>query len=322
MFKTLAVGALIAVAAASPGVSAETPAYAEDLSVFLGVVRAGELRSPQRYSTRLQTITSRDGRRTVAPTLDVVAGRLDERNCVYQLRMALEWSGRALAHDDAAEGGRSLIQQAPCATLTQEVVAVAIYEVSTLERRLREGGRFAVNRDRDQIIAAARRTPVADFAADTMLAAVTIDSRVNLRGSPSLRAPVLAKLAPASLVQLAPTNHREWFAVRGRAGYVHISALQSIQESDAYAPDPLATEAEAFVTAEIGTVHVSVRESPTISGRVVGRLKPGTKLRLATTDAQGWFELADGVGFIHESGLTRVMKASMRGTGARAKLTQ
>jgi hypothetical protein len=293
--------------------AAAEPSFTHELGEFVDAVREGALRQPQRHSVALPEIVSRSGNRRVAPSLDIVAGRLDADQCLYQLRLELHWSGRALHDDDAAEGGRSLIQQAPCATLTQEVLAVAVYEVSALNRRLREGGRAAVNKERDQVIAAARRLPVVPDADAALLAAVTVDSRVNLRVSPSLKAPVLAKLAPASLVHVVPTANRDWYLLHGRPGYLHASALQSVEPAGAAPPpEPVTAALDSFVAAEVGNAHLAVRESPSLVGRVVGRLRPGTALRLAPTEEGGWFELEDGSGYVHESGLLRSIKTAAR----------
>ncbi len=313
MRTALAVTLLSAAMGAMAAPVADTTSFAEELGQFLDVVRRGELREPQRYTVTLPKIVSRSGNRRVAPSLDVVAGRLDADQCLYQLRLELHWTGRALHDDDAAVGGRSLIQQAPCATLTQEVLAVAGYEVSALTRRLREGGRAAVNQERDQIIAAARRLPVAPDDHAALLAAVTIDSRVNLRISPSLRAPVLAKLAPASLIHVMPTAIRDWYVLQGQPGYLHASALQSLEPAtETTLPQPVSATLENFVAAEVGSAHLVVRESPSLAGRVVGRLRPGSALRLAPADEDGWFELEDGSGYVHESGLLRAIKTAAR----------
>jgi hypothetical protein len=312
MRSTFVASLLIAAAGSAAALAAE-PSFTHELGQFVDAVRLGELRQPQRHSVALAEIVSRSGNRRVAPSLDVVAGRLDNDHCLYQLRLELHWSGRALHDDDAAEGGRSLIQQAPCATLTQEVLAVAVYEVSALTRRLREGGRAAVNQERDQIIAAARRLPLMPEADATLLAAVTVDSRVNLRTSPSLKAPVLAKLAPASLVHVVPTASRDWYLLHGRPGYLHASALQSVEPAAAAAPpEPVTATFDSFVAAEVGSAHLAVRESPSLTGRVVGRLRPGTALRLAPVDESGWLELEDGSGYVHESGLLRAIKTAAR----------
>jgi hypothetical protein len=314
MFRPLAIGALLAAAAVASPASADVAAFADPLGAFLDEVRDGDLRTPQRYSVKLPVISSRDKRRSVSPELDVVAGRLDDRTCLYQMRIALEWSGKALAADDAQVGGRSLIQQAPCETLTNEVVAIAVYEISALERRLQQGGRFALNRERDKIIAAARRMPVHEHAAEGGLTAVTIDSRVNLRMSPSLRAPVLAKLAPASVVHVAPTASAEWFMLQGQPGYLHASALRSVESADAATvPAPITVAAAAFINARVGSSHVSVREQPSLNGRVVTRLRPGTAVQLVETAEAGWFELVDSHGFVHVSGILRAVKAAYRG---------
>jgi hypothetical protein len=313
MRTALAAALLIAATGVFAGPAAETSSFTDELGQFVDAVRSGELREPQRHSVVLPEIVSRSGNRRVAPSLDVVAGRLDAEHCLYQLRLELHWSGRALHDDDAAVGGRSLIQQAPCATLTQEVLAVAAYEVSALNRRLREGGRAAVNQERDQIIAAARRLPTVPDAGATLFAAVTVDSRVNLRMSPSLKAPVLAKLAPASMLHVVPTANRDWFLLQGRPGYLHVSALQSVEPAAAAPPpEPVTAALDSFVAAEVGNAHLAVRESPSLAGRVVGRLRPGAPLRLAPAEESGWFELEDGSGYVHESGLLRAIKTAAR----------
>lgn len=320
MFRALAIAALLAASALAPTASAEVSAFADELGAFLDDVRGGDLRTPQRYTVQLPLISSRDQRRAVAPELDVVAGRLDERTCLYQLRLGLEWSGKRVDKDDAAVGGRSLIQQAPCATLSNEVVAVAVYEISALERRLQQGGRFAMNRERDKIIAAARRMPVQEHSSQESLTAVTIDSRVNLRMSPSLRAPVLAKLAPASVVQVAPTASADWFMLQGQPGYLHASALSSVESTEAAAPPaPVAVAAAAFIRAQVGSSHISVREQPSLNGRVLSRLKPGTAVQLVETAEAGWFELAPGQGFVHESGIVRAVRAAWRSSATRPR---
>lgn len=203
-------------------------AATDELSAFLKTIAEGAQLTTREYSSPLEPIHSRSGKRAVVPTLNVLAGRLDVESCLYQLRLDLRWT-RGGATGDAEVGGRSLIQKAPCATLTDEVVAVANYEVAALNRRLNEGGRFALNKEREQVIAAARRLGSgARRGAAESFPAVTIGSRVNLRASPSLKAPVLAKLAPASVLELVRTDVADWFLVRGQPGYVHASALESI----------------------------------------------------------------------------------------------
>lgn len=311
MFKQLAAGLLSCTAAVASAASfAQTPAPMDGLSAFLEAVQDGAVRSPRRYGVQMPEIVSRNGQRRVAPALDVVAGRLDAESCLYQFRLELQWSGEAISEEDAQVGGRSLIQKAPCSTLVQEVVAVATYELSALRRRLHDGGRFALNREREQIIAAARRMPLQQNDPRAALAAVTVDSRVNLRVSPSLKAPVLSKLAPASLVQVTPTASADWYQLQGGPGYLHVSALQSLQPAQLLElPAPVPAAAEDFVAAEVGSAHLSVRDSPSLNGRVIGRLKPGAHLRLQPAPAAGWFELDDGSGFVPEAGLQRVLKS-------------
>lgn len=230
MLRTLTawmlVGVLLAPMSFSVRANGLAEATAGELSAFLKTITDGAQLSTEQYAAQLESIRSRDGQRAVVPTLNILAGRIDAESCLYQLRLDLRWT-RGTDADET--GGRSLIQKAPCASLADEVVAVANYEVAALHRRLQDGGRFAINREREQVIAAARRRgaetargPYESFPA------VTIGSRVNLRASPSLKAPVLAKLAPASVIELVRTDDSDWFLVRGQPGYVHASALESL----------------------------------------------------------------------------------------------
>ncbi|MFP5307266.1 MAG: SH3 domain-containing protein, partial [Gammaproteobacteria bacterium] len=255
MTRMLAAGPWLCAMVIVSAAQAASPVRMDGLLAFAETIPAGEARAPRRYFEQLPAITSRNGKRTVEPTLDLTAGRLDAHDCLYQLRLELRWSGTAAHEDDAEVSGRSLIQKAPCATLAQEIVAVAVYEISALERRLRDGGRFASNSERELVIAAARRAPLANAGAQTLLAAVTVDSRVNLRVSPSLKAPVLAKLVPASLVHVVATASPDWYQLQGQPGYVHASALQSVHPAEILAPpEPLIEPVGG------GTAHPALEE--------------------------------------------------------------
>lgn len=229
MLRALTRGILAGVLLSPGNVGAQMGATGAELVAFLKTIVAGAQLTTQQYSIDLDPIRSSNGKRAVVPTLNLVAGRMDAESCLYQLRLDLRWTQNADA--DAAEtGGRSLIQKAPCNTLTDEVQAVVRYEVAALNRRLNEGGRFAINKEREQVIAAARRLgDLPQSGVQESFPAVTIGSRVNLRASPSLKAPVLAKLAPDSHVELLRTDDADWFRVRGQSGYVHASALASMR---------------------------------------------------------------------------------------------
>lgn len=294
----LAAGLLSAAAAAA---QAAPPQPLEGLAAFLESVQNSAPRLPQRYGAQLPRIESGDGRRSVAPTLDLVAGRLDADHCLYQLRLELHWSGSSPDDDDDRVGGRSLIQKAPCATLVQEVVAVAQYELSALQRRLQGAGRLALNRERDQVIAAVRRAPAP--AAQGLYVAVTVDDRVNVRVSPSLKAPVLSKLSPASVVEVAPTASADWYRLPSSSGYVHASALRTLEPAPALAPPQ--APAAAVVEAVVGSAHLPVHQEPSPRSRVVARLKPRSAVRLLPTPVPGWLELDDGAGFVPEAGVQR-----------------
>jgi len=306
-------------------VHAETTDFAAELSSFLERIPTAPQRSPRSFKVDLPSITSSNGKRTVAPALELVAGRLDSHTCLYQLRVQLRWSGKAMDEEDAAEGGRSVLQKTACSALTQEATAVAVYEVSALQRRLQEGGRFASNRERDLVIAAARHAPGAVQTSGSLLDAVTIASRVNLRSMPSLKSPVLSKLAAASLIQVVKTGKDEWYQLQGRPGFIHASALASVHASSFDAPPPArADEVEAeLILATVSGVRVTVREQPEKTAKVLKRLRPGTQLRLLPADVAGWFELDDGSGFVPDEGLLRTLKtgtsaAGLSGRGARS----
>lgn len=314
MIKALAVGLLGALCVPTAAY-ATTTALTGELGAFLRTISDGAELAPRQYAAQLNEIRSRSGRRTVVPTLNVSAGRLDADSCLYQLRIDLRWTIGG-ADGDPELGGRSLIQKAPCATLADEVVAVALYEISALRRRLQDGGRFATNQERDQVIASARRAAQPpDDSADAMTA-VTIAGRVNLRASPSLAAPVLAKLAPASVIQVATTPDPDWYQMRGQPGFVHASALRSVHP---LVPAEPAEELDAQVfedggfTAEVGAARLIVRDQPSSRGRMVSQLRPGTRLRLVATDQPGWYALVGGAGYVAASGLQRIVRAAYRG---------
>ncbi|HEY1077228.1 MAG TPA: SH3 domain-containing protein [Fontimonas sp.] len=304
---------------------AEQAAFAQDLTSFLERIPDAPQRLPRSFKTDLPSISSSNGKRIVSPALELVAGRLDSHTCLYQLRLHLRWSGAAIDEEDAAEGGRSVLQKTACASLVQEATAVAIYEVSALQRKLQQGGRFASNNERDQIIAAARHAPVESVQVlGNQLDAVTIASRVNLRATPSLKSPVLSKLAAASLIQVVKTTKDEWYQLQGRPGYIHASALASVHEASLSAPPPAQIEdvASQRVLATVSG-RVMVREQPEKTAKVLKRLQPGTQLRLLPTDVAGWFELDDGSGFVADEGLVRALKtgttaAAVSARGARS----
>lgn len=305
-----ALGLLLA-AGQSPAALANPTAYAEDLAKFLAQIPDAPQRAPRDFKADLPSITSSNGKRTVAPVLELVAGRLDSHTCLYQLRLNLRWSGKAFDEDDAAEGGRSVLQKTACSALAQEATAVAVYEVSALQRRLQQGGRFASNKERDQVIAAARRgAPEPVQVSGSQLDAVTIDSRVNLRISPSLTAPVLSKLAAASMIQVVRTTKDEWYQLQGRPGYIHASALASVHAPSLDAPPPAQIDdmAGQRVLATVSG-RVMLREQPDKAARILKQLKPGTQLSLLPADVTGWFEMDDGSGFVADEGLVRAVKA-------------
>ncbi|MDP9139818.1 MAG: SH3 domain-containing protein [Pseudomonadota bacterium] len=319
-----ATGLLLAVGATSV-VHAETTDFAAELSSFLERIPTAPQRSPRSFKVDLPSITSSNGKRTVAPALELVAGRLDSHTCLYQLRVQLRWSGKAMDEEDAAEGGRSVLQKTACSALTQEATAVAVYEVSALQRRLQEGGRFASNKERDLVIAAARHAPGAVQTSGSQLDAVTIASRVNLRSMPSLKSPVLSKLGAASLIQVIKTSKDEWYQLQGRPGYIHASALASVHVPSLDAPPPAQIDEieTQLVLATVSGVRVTVREQPEKTAKVLKRLRPGTPLRLLPADVAGWFELDDGSGFVPDEGLMRTLKtgtsaAAGGGRGARS----
>ncbi len=319
-----ATGLLLAMGTMSAA-HAETTAFAQELSSFLERVPAAPQRSPRSFKVDLPSITSSNGKRTVSPALELMAGRLDSHTCLYQLRVHLRWSGAVINEDDAAEGGRSVLQKTACSALTQEATAVAVYEVSALQRRLQEGGRFASNKERDLVIAAARHAPEAVQTSGSQLDAVTIASRVNLRSMPSLKSPVLSKLAAASLIQVVKTTKDDWYQLQGRPGYIHASALASVHAPSLDAPPPAQIdEVETqLVLATVSGARVTVREQPEKTAKVLKRLRPGTQLRLLPAEVAGWFELDDGSGFVPDEGLLRTLKTgtsavALGGRGARS----
>lgn len=315
--SSLAVGLLIS-AGALPCAQAETASFAQDLTSFLERIPDAPQRLPRSFKTDLPSISSSNGKRTVSPVLELVAGRLDSHTCLYQLRLHLRWSGAAIDEEDAAEGGRSILQKTACDSLVQEATAVAQYEVSALQRKLQQGGRFASNNERDQIIAATRHAPVESVRTlGSQLDAVTIASRVNLRATPSLKSPVISKLAAASLIQVVKTTKDDWYQLQGRPGYIHSSALAAIHEASLSAPPPAQIEdlAGQLVVATVSG-RVMVREQPDKTAKVLKRLQPGTQLRLLPADTSGWFELDDGSGFVADEGLVRALKTGNPATAA------
>lgn len=311
------VGLLLALGQ-GPAAHANPASYAEELAQFLEQIPKAPLRAPRDFRVELPSITSSNGKRTVAPVLELVAGRLDSHTCLYQLRLNQRWSGKTLSDEDEAEGGRSVLQKTACAALAQEATAVAVYEVSALQRRLQQGGRFASNKERDQVIAAARKgAPELVQVSGDQLDAVTVDSRVNLRVAPSLTSPVLSKLAAASMIQVVRTSKTDWYQLQGRPGYIHASALASVHTASIDAPPPAQIDdvAAQRVYATVSG-RVMLREQPDRAARVLKNLRPGTKLSLLPADVAGWFELDDGSGFVADEGLVRAVKTGAPATAA------
>lgn len=299
MGKRLAAGLLAGLVVAGEAVAA--PALsAEGLRTFLQAVVNGEPRSPRHYAQELDPLPHRSGKGSILPTLTVVAGKLGDNRCVYQFRIETWALGDAAADAVSSEptGGRSTVKQAPCDALVQEVVAVAEYEVGALEGRVTRGAPRANNRERDAVVAAVRdaldERPPADAPA---FVGQTLASRVNLRASPSLQAPVRATLAPSTTLELLATARADWYASRDGNGFVHRTALQSLRPLTQTVSAPVGKPA-VTVVARVGTAHVLVRDQPSISGRVITRLSPGSEVRLQGDIAQGWVRLADESGYI------------------------
>ncbi len=285
----------------------EAPMPPDGLVAFLESVRTGPMRVPQGFGVDLPAVSTSGGGRRVEPSLDVVAGRVSADQCVYQMRIELRWSGSAVKQGAEDTGGRSVLQRAPCETLTREVLAIASYEHSALVRRLQDGGRLASNQEREQIVQAVRNQPPLQIDVPPLLAARTIDSRVNLRVAPSLRAPVLAKVAARSDVRLLPTASQDWFQLDGQPGYLHASAITGLKRlapAVQKAPRPPAAD----VVAVVGSAYLPLRSAPAYSGFVVGRLKPGTSLELEAINTPGWFKLRDGSGYVPEAGLEQLSR--------------
>lgn len=230
MWIRLAAG-LLACTTGVAWAGAEAGTSVEGLRTFLRSVVDGEARSPRHFSHELPLLRDRSGRGSVLPTLTLVAGKLGDDRCVYQLRVETWTSDGERADHGAREstGGRSTLKQAPCETLVEEVLAVVEYEVGSLRRRVLHGAPRANNQARDAVVAAVRENAAPVVAAGAApIIARTLPSRVNLRAAPSLTAPVRATLAPSTQLELLPTVQPGWYALRNGRGYVHERALQSL----------------------------------------------------------------------------------------------
>ncbi|SFF22896.1 SH3 domain-containing protein [Fontimonas thermophila] len=303
MYKALAAGLLSGAAAAA--LAAPSPPL-DALATFLRGVQGGMPLQVQRYTAQLPRIGRDDGTRSVTPTLELVAGRLDAEYCLYQLRLQLRWSGR-LPEDKSRVGGRSLIQKAPCATLPEEVLALVQYELSALQQRVQGSGRLALRHERDQVIATVRHAGPPD--AHTY-AAVTVDDRVNVRASPERTAPVLATLPPGTQVRVVPAQAEGWYRLLDVPGHVHASTLRLVEPAPTVASPP-----QAIAEAVVGRAPLLVHAAPARGSRVVGRLAPGTAVRLRSAPVSGWFALEEGTGFVPEAGVRRAAPALTAGTG-------
>jgi hypothetical protein len=265
-----------------------------ELEAFLREVVAGEPRTPRHFSLELEPLSSSDGRHRVLPTVAIVAGRLGSELCLYQFRLET-WSLTAAANDDEPSGGRSTVQQAPCDTLVDEVRTLTEYEVGSLRNRVARGTPRASNAERDALLAAAPEQ-AESYRAETGL------GRVNVRVAPSLAARVRTQLAPRTPLRVTSTAQADWYRTADGRGYVHRSGLRQLQAEAPADPGPVASET---VHASTGSAYVSVRTAPTYSGRVVTRLKPNSVLSLqAVADAEGWYRLDDGSGYVPAAALS------------------
>lgn len=283
------------------GWAGDLPAFpADGLRTFLSAVVDGEARLPRHFSQELEPLANRSGNGAVLPTLTVVAGKLGDNRCVYQFRIET-WvlSEPSSAAATEPTGGRSMVKQAPCDSLVQEVTAVAEYEFNALAGRVIRGAPRANNHQREAVVAAVREAFEGQPGANaTTYVARTLAARVNLRAAPSLKAPVRATLAPSSELALIATARSDWYSVRNRGGFVHRSALQSLAPTT-----ETESEAQPIIVANVGKAYVPVRDEPSISGRVVARLSPGSEVRLYA-DAQGWSRLANESGYIPTNALS------------------
>lgn len=302
MRKQLAAGLLACTTGAAWAGVDRAAVPVSDLRAFLNGVVAGETRSPQHYARELAALPHRNGRETVLPTLTVIAGKLGDGRCVYQLRVEswmLDPSQDGGPSEPRGEptGGRSTLKQTACDALVQEVLAVADYEVGSLQRRVVQGAARANNHGRDAVVAAVRAQAAEPaLAADTtLLQARTLASRVNLRAAPALDAPVRSVLAPSTLLELQRTTHRDWYALRDGRGFIHVRALQSTPVA--------ATSTQTVLRARLRDAYVAVREGPSLNARVLSRLKPNADVRLLADAQDGWHRLADQPGFIPATAL-------------------
>ncbi len=305
MWRRLAAGLLVCASGLAHAGDAIPRTAAAELEAFLRDVVAGAPRTPHHFSLELEPLGSGDGRNRVLPTVAIVAGRLGSERCLYQFRLEtwpLSASGSTAAPQSESSGGRSTVKQAPCDTLVSEVMAITEYEVGALRNRIAHGAPRANNLERDALIAAVRDLPPVPELAENAetYSAQTGSGRVNVRTAPSLAGRVRAQLAPRTALTLLATAQPDWFRTQDGRGFVHRSGLQALTPAAAVA---LTSPASLRVTT--GSAYVSVREAPSFSGRVVNRLRPNSPLSLqAVPEANGWYRIEDGSGYVPAAALT------------------
>lgn len=320
MWTRLAAG-LMACTTGVAWAGTEIPAMPMDgLRAFMRAVVEGEARSPRHFAQELALLRHRNGRDAVLPTLTVIAGKLGDGRCVYQLRVET-WTLDGQRADDAradrqSTGGRSTLKQSACDTLVEEVLAVAEYELGSLQRRVVHGEARASNQGRDAVVAAVRegasRLPPPDAP---VVVAQTLPSRVNLRAAPSLTAPVRMTLPPSTRLELVQTAQSDWYALRDGRGFVHARGLQSH-------PAEASSHAEPILRARLRAAYVTVREAPSLRARVLARLKPGAEVRVLVQPQDGWHRLADQPGYIPIAALEKSTDPTMSVAGAPGSLSR
>ena len=297
----------------------EIPAMPKDgLRAFMRAVVEGEARSPRHFAQELALLRHRNGRDSVLPTLTVIAGKLGDGRCVYQLRVE-SWTLDGQRADDAhvdrqSTGGRSTLKQSSCDTLVEEVLAVAEYEVGSLQRRVVHGAARASNQGRDAVVAAVRdsasQLPPSDAP---VMVAQTLPSRVNLRAAPSLTAPVRTTLPPSTRLEVVQTAQSDWYALRDGRGFVHARGLRL---------HAAGASAEPVLRARLRAAYVPVREEPSLRARVLARLKPSAEVRVVAQPQDGWHRLADQPGYIPVAALAAPADSTMSVAGAPAGLSR
>lgn len=183
-----------------------------ELRAFQGRVIAMPLRRVRSFTAQLPALPHlRDS--GVAPKLELIAGRVDDQHCVYQLR--LHWPGATV--DEDARHGRLTLRQTACEQMAKEVSDVVLLGVA-MPRRDPVVAR--VPRP-SQVVAA----PQPDGSAAAPVSVTTIAIRTSLRERPAGDATVLAKLPPSSMIVVAPTDNPDWYRLHGQPVFIHATSI-------------------------------------------------------------------------------------------------